>query len=321
MKLISRFATLFKRELVEHRKSVLYTPFIATGLIFLLILVSAIWNGTLRVNDVEFTARMLQRAAEQGAQIQLAQVHQGWMFGFFTLFHIGMGCVVFSYLLGCLFDERKDRSTLFWRSMPVNDWETVLSKLIVAVVLIPLIAWLALLLLQLLTIALFTVLCWQFQLDAARFIFQPIPFVHTQLWQLSSLFGSLVWTFPVVGWLMLCSAYAKQRPFLLAVLVPGVLALAAFLLNLSKLLTWAMGGRDLTRDIFADYFSRLGHLFIPFAGTSWEKSFDVGKGQFLLIEPIFSLVFSARGLIGFAIGAALIAATIWVRRYRESTAL
>ena len=36
--------------------------------------------------------------------------------------------VVFFYLLSSLYDERKDRSVLFWKSLPVSDRDTVLSK-------------------------------------------------------------------------------------------------------------------------------------------------------------------------------------------------
>ena len=42
--------------------------------------------------------------------------------------------MVFFFCLGTLFDERKDRSVLFWKSLPVSDGETVLSKVAMALV-------------------------------------------------------------------------------------------------------------------------------------------------------------------------------------------
>ena len=50
------------------------------------------------------------------------------------------GFVVFFYCLGALYDERKDRSVLFWKSLPMSDRETVLSKVASAIVVAPLIA-------------------------------------------------------------------------------------------------------------------------------------------------------------------------------------
>jgi hypothetical protein len=50
-----------------------------------------------------------------------------------------LGLLVFFYCLGALHDERRDRSLLFWKSLPVSDFTTVMSKLLLAVVVAPLI--------------------------------------------------------------------------------------------------------------------------------------------------------------------------------------
>jgi ABC-2 type transport system permease protein len=50
-----------------------------------------------------------------------------------------LGFLVFFYCLGALHDERRDRSLLFWKSLPVSDYTTVMSKLLLAVVVAPLI--------------------------------------------------------------------------------------------------------------------------------------------------------------------------------------
>ena len=47
--------------------------------------------------------------------------------------------VVFFYLLGALYEERRDRSILFWKSMPVSDVMTVASKLVTALLVVPLV--------------------------------------------------------------------------------------------------------------------------------------------------------------------------------------
>src|SRR3546814_5682810 len=51
-----------------------------------------------------------------------------------------LGFVVFFYCLGALYDDRRDRSILFWKSLPISDTSTVLSKVVSATVLAPIIA-------------------------------------------------------------------------------------------------------------------------------------------------------------------------------------
>jgi len=321
MSIANRAITLIKREIIEHRKSVVYAPFIIVGIMFVLILVSALWNGVFKVNDTAFTAQMLQQAVAKNGDVTLTMLHQGWMFGFFVIFHFACGIVSLTYLLSCLFDERKDRSTLFWRSLPVRDWETVMSKVIMATLIIPMVFLIALALLQVLIVITFVITCWQNQIDATRYVWTPLPFLATQFWQLVSTFAGILWALPVIGWILLCSAYAKQRPILLAMLVPGIIAAAIFALNISKSAVWAFGGQDAARDVITGYFSRLGHLFMPMVGASWKESFQDMDKTLLSVGPIFSHVLSVEGLVGALIGVALIGAAIWVRRYREDAAI
>src|SRR3546814_13401578 len=68
------------------------------------------------------------------------------LFPYTTLFRspfIVLAFVVFFYCLGALYDERKDRSVLFWKSLPVSDAQTVLSKVGSAVVVAPVLAVIA----------------------------------------------------------------------------------------------------------------------------------------------------------------------------------
>jgi ABC-2 type transport system permease protein len=56
----------------------------------------------------------------------------------FGLISVFMTIVVFFYLIDCLYTERKDRSILFWKSLPISDADVVLSKLAVAIIVVPL---------------------------------------------------------------------------------------------------------------------------------------------------------------------------------------
>ena len=58
---------------------------------------------------------------------------------FGALFFAAMSLYSYWYLLDCLYADRKDRSVLFWKSLPISDTATVLSKLFVALVAIPMV--------------------------------------------------------------------------------------------------------------------------------------------------------------------------------------
>src|SRR3954454_7810512 len=49
--------------------------------------------------------------------------------------------VAIFYCLDALYGERRDRSVLFWKSMPVSDWTAVLSKMAVPLVILPVVTF------------------------------------------------------------------------------------------------------------------------------------------------------------------------------------
>src|ERR1700688_4835450 len=59
------------------------------------------------------------------------------LFGFGVTFFVVMNIYATWYLLDCLYADRKDRSVLFWKSLPISDTTTVMSKLATALLVIP----------------------------------------------------------------------------------------------------------------------------------------------------------------------------------------
>lgn len=134
-----------------------------------------------------------------------------------TLMMLVLMAVTANYLLGCLFTDRKDRSILFFKSMPVSDWEQVRAKLMVAFVVAPILFILAALIVQCATVLLSMLLVWRLDMD-------PVTDVLAHVSALQLLINSVVgwcitalWLAPTYTWLMLASAGAKRTPFLLAV--------------------------------------------------------------------------------------------------------
>ena len=109
--------------------------------------------------------------------------------------------VAFAYCLSALNAERRDRSILFWKSLPVSDLTTVLAKAAVPTIIIPVVAFAAILATQL-VVLLASATSWNAAGDV----------ISTTL-----IYGPLVlglWYAPIYGWLLLVSSWAKRGAFL-----------------------------------------------------------------------------------------------------------
>jgi ABC-2 type transport system permease protein len=314
---MKRFATLIKRELLEHRRSILVTPVLMAGLTYLLVLLSTAWNGVFKVNSQSFQIQSFVKLLQEQGQDMLVKMHLGWLFSFYTIFHIAAAVVMLIYAMNCLFEERKDRSTLFWRSLPVRDWETVLAKSVTLLIVIPIVFMTVLMVFQLLIAALLVVLCWTNGFSADQIVFSALPFAKAQLWQFATQLLSSLWVLPIFAWFLFCSAFAKQRPFLMAMFIPGMTWAVFGALDLSKLLTFS-DTTGIAGFVKTHFFVRLVSAFSPVEGL---KLSDEGLKNPLDFAPMLDRLTSTPMLVGLVIGLALLGATAYVRRYREDAAV
>ena len=269
------FLTLVRRELWEHR-GLIWAPLAMALTIIVLSLLGA-------AQDITLPGVVVVRDADEQRDF-LSTL----MFGLLVPQLLAGLVVVFFYLLDGLFTERRDRSILFWKSLPVSDTKTVLSKLFVALVAMPLWIWALSLLVGLVV----------FGVLAAKVSNTPAAALgtwHGEDWLVlqATLLGKLavaaLWYLPVAGWLLLVSVLAKRAPFLWATLPFLVLSLAERI----ALGTNVMGALVVQR------------LF----GFSEEVS--------LMRE--FSLLASPDLWVGVAIGAALVYAAIRVRQRSDDS--
>jgi ABC-2 type transport system permease protein len=218
---------------------------------------------------------------------------------------IGIAAVVILFvLLGALYDERKDRSILFWKSMPASDLETVLSKA-VAIGALGLGAALAA---GLVTYVGLTVLTFG-KLAGHGFGFVGLDTlgIIVQVWSLiaSTTAVYLLWVLPVYAWLLFASAVSPKAPITVGLVPLTLLPLAAEVVGLSS--DWLM--EPLARLI--------GHPM----GQSFGDYLDGGpvtSGSAIDIAPAFAALgqsFTQPGLwIGLLVAAGLLYATAEVRR-------
>ena len=211
------FKTMMLREYWENRRAIFMTPLLITGLFMLLITVSMgifgediDFNGE-RLTIGEFIAQMsafeAQKLQEYLNHMLLAS-NMPILIGAFL-------CMVFT-ALSSLYDERKDNSILFWKSMPVSDLQTVISKLLTVVLVIPLVALGFSFIFQVFLLIVGSLATIGTEHSAWDLLWSATNFPALILAELSAIIIYGLWALPVFAWLMLVSVAAKRTPLLLA---------------------------------------------------------------------------------------------------------
>lgn len=152
------------------------------------------------------------------------------------LFLLVLILVCANYLLATLFTDRRDRSILFWKSMPVSEPEEVLAKYGVAMAVAPLIFVAASLLAQVICTLLAMLLVWRMDMDPYEVILGNLDFAALLAGQLGGWGLMTLWIAPAYAWLLLASAAARRSPFMTAVApIIGLLLLEKIVFGTSYL--------------------------------------------------------------------------------------
>jgi ABC-2 type transport system permease protein len=211
-----------------------------------------------------------------------------------TVFIVGV-----FYCLDALHGERRDRSILFWKSLPVSDLTTVLSKATIPLVVLPLVAFAIVVCVHLIMLLYTSIVLIVHGMSPAT-TWAHVPIFQNWLVLLYGLVAIALWHAPIYGWLLLVSGWARRATFLwavLPVLAIGVLEKIAF--NASH------------------FASMLVNRLIGFA----PDAFDFQGRSKPVIDSLTQLTpgryLSTPDLwIGLAFAAAFLAAAVWQRRYR-----
>src|SRR5438093_1068224 len=130
----------------------------------------------------------------------------------FTVFIVGV-----FYCLDGLHGERRDRSVLFWKSLPVSDFTTVLSKATIPLVVLPMISFAIVVCVQVVMLLMTSgVLIFHGMSPATTWA--AFPVFQNWLVLLYGLVAIALWHSPIYGWLLLVSGWARRATFLWAVL-------------------------------------------------------------------------------------------------------
>jgi ABC-2 type transport system permease protein len=274
-----------RRELWENR-SIYMAPLIAAGVVLFGFLI-----GMHHLAD-----RM--RAASALGPMQQHEFIEG-PYNFAALLIMGTAFIVaVFYCLDALHAERRDRSILFWKSLPVSDLTTVLSKASIPLVVLPLLSFAITVILQLIMLLFNTAILQGSGLSVAT-LWTHVPLFPMSLMLLYHLVAvHALWYAPIYAWLLLVSGWARRAAFLWAVLPPLALCVVekiAFNTSLfaAMLLSRFSGGAA-------------GVAFME-GSMSMEPLTQLNPGQFLISPGLW---------IGLAIAAAFLAAAVRLRRYQ-----
>ncbi len=306
---MSTFLTLMRREIWEH-PAFYIAPLVVTAIMSLGFAADALVFDQNLLRPTNFV-QMLQMIPDASRQ----DVYSILMFmpGFIP-YAIVLVFVIFFYLMDCLYSERKDRSILFWKSLPVSDTETVLSKIATAMFTIPGITLLVYLASAVFFFALLTLVVWVGGGSAWQLLWSAMPVVEVVGLATYSLLVQSFWFLPFIGWVALASAFARRMPFLWVVLVP----LAVVIVE-----TFVFGSRKFLEMIGARFE---GVLPLSYSADDVHFDFDdidemtfENTGSILDVIDPTPLLTSLEFWGGLVVGAMLIAAAIWLRRYRDDS--
>ena len=194
-----------RREIWENR-SVYWGPIAVAGVILFGFIVTAGSLPGRRQNTLAMTDALRQRAAVE-MPYDLAAVMI-----MVTAFIVGI-----FYCLDALYGERKDRSILFWKSLPVSDVTTVLSKIFIPLAVLPAIAFAIIVSTQMVMLAITSVVL-LFSGISPGTTFQYYSVFDQTVIGFYSVVASSLWHVPTFSWMLLVSGWARRAAFLWAVL-------------------------------------------------------------------------------------------------------
>jgi ABC-2 type transport system permease protein len=260
--------TLLKREFWEHKKTFFYLPLVIMALSTFFLIAGM---GSLQIlgddlmvgGHVELNSRTADTDDQQ--VYEHSSMPLGAIFGeklaefdllsladkenalniaylsFISPLATVLWAVIFMYFLTCLYDDRKDRSILFWKSMPVSDTMTVVSKLLTGLVVLPVIFFVAMLVLQVILMLASVLFATGYGIDVWQTLIAPANLIGRWFSMAAFLVFLALWCLPLFAWVMLVSSWAKSVPLAWVVGIPVVVVVFEQVFFRSDMVTGYIG--------------------------------------------------------------------------------
>ncbi|HEX7915874.1 hypothetical protein [Rudaea sp.] len=330
------FLWLLKREYWENRGGFLRAPLITAGvMIAITLLTLMIAESAASRHGINLGGMNLDAISRNMTTDQIALFNSGLNAGLMVIsvpIMVALFFVVFFYLLGALYDDRRDRSVLFWKSLPVSDLHTVLSKAAAAAVIAPLFAIAAVIVLHLAFLLIISAYAMLKGVNPLPLLWNPRLLVS--LWARLILLIPInaLWALPTVGWLLLCSSFVRSKPFLWAVLLPLITGILIGMVGLMQQLSlpsmwyWRnIVGRILLGFLPGSWLGAFGGSIFGIFKSGDNIDIALAKGDIvsavLSWDHIVGILGSLDLWLGVVAGIGMIAAAVYFRRQRIETSV
>lgn len=214
MSKLQKIITQIKKEYWENKTSFLKAPLVLS----LIILFIAFCSFSLFL----YHSGQISDRAHQGNFSDLSKFTDSFVSDVFYVIAsplmIILWLVLFNYFLGCLHNDRKDRSLLFWLSMPITHTESIIAKVITGLIIAPLFTWVCIIITEFICLILLTLVALVLNIGMIGNLWPIGSILLTWGKMLIAFYWQGLWLFPLFAWCILCSAYAKKSPFLTAIL-------------------------------------------------------------------------------------------------------
>jgi ABC-2 type transport system permease protein len=308
---------LVRREVWENR-SLWIAPLVVAGVILIISAFGGIHVGN--GNDVSLgwdsgagahmsaQDRENIRNAMATAPLSKKQIIYAITLSTFTaILTFTMIIVLFFYLLDSLLAERKDRSILFWKSLPVSDTAVVVSKLLTAAVVTPVFVLLVSSVLQVLFAGVWSIRFSGSILGDALMAWDGATWLKIQATFLLLLVSAILWYLPILTYLMVVSVWARRNAFLWAVLPPVAILAIEGLLHQSNYVGRFLGRRFI--GMFQILEANAGQIF----GDENEGFVTLGQ----VVKSVSAVFTHYETWAGVLAAAGMIFVAIRIRRYRD----
>jgi len=305
---VNQMITLLRRELTEHPASWM-VPAVLGGLFVIAALFAVFGIARVGIDEVQFSSEMMAEAADPMTVRAVLMVLFLPIAGIFALV---VSVIVSFYLLDALYADRKDRSILFWKSLPVSDLKTVGSKYLTAFAAMPLQA-----------VALFfatAVLVWLVVGMASAvagtgqfLVHGPWTLLQATIVMVYGLLALGLWLAPLHAWLLLVSAFARRAVLAWATLPPLLVIVAEKVLFDTRYFAFLLGQR------------MAGGMELAFSGKNPGMIDAADDGISAVFPALSELLTPGRFLAapalwgGLAVAAVFFAGAVWLRRWRDDS--
>jgi ABC-2 type transport system permease protein len=300
--------TLLRRELAEHPASWM-VPAVLGGFFVVAALLAVFGIARVGIDEIQFSSDMMVEAADP---MTIRAALMVMFLPIAMLFAVVVSAIVAFYLVDALYSDRKDRSILFWKSLPVSDLKTVGSKYLTAFAAMPLQA-----------VALFfatALLVWLIAglagavAGTGQFLLQgPLALLQAVIVMVYGLVALGLWLAPLHAWLLLVSAFARRAVLAWATLPPLLVIVAEKTLFDTNYFAYALGQR------------LAGGMELAFSGEGNAAIEAVDGGVSAVFPALADFLTPGRFLAapalwaGLVVAAVFFAGAVWLRRWRDDS--